>query len=783
MANASIQKIAVIGSGVMGGQIAAYLTNAGVNVLLLDIVPEGATDRNVLAKSSIEKWSKADPSPFMHEKNVDLITFGNLDDDFGKLKDVDWIIEVIIEKLQLKSDLYKRIDAIRKPGSVVSSNTSTIPLAKLIEGQSDQFARDMMITHFFNPLRNMRLLELVTGPKTRKDAVEFISDFCDRRLGKGVVPCKDTPGFIANRLGMFFMQSAINATLDIGISVTDADAICGKPMGIPGTAAFGLIDLIGLDLFPLIAKSLMSTLPADDVFSQTYREPPLFQKMIGEGYTGRKGKGGFYRMNKTAEGKVKEAINLQTGEYSPSGKVKLPTLEAAGKNLRTLCDTKDDVGNFAWRVLSQTLCYSAALVPQIADDIVAVDAAMRLGYNWQYGPFQLIDRVGVDWLIVRLMAEGSPIPEFLQKARGKSFYRENEGQAEYLTVKGEYAPIPRAEGVLVLSDIKRVSAPIIKNDAASLWDIGDGVVCLEFHTKMNAIGTDTFSMIKRTISTIGSDMRRDGGKWLGLVIYNEADNFSAGADLNVFLSAVKASSWDSIEDLLKLGGESYRALRFAPFPTVAAPAGLALGGGCEVVLHSSAVQAYAETYIGLVEVGVGLVPAWGGCAQMLARANVARQQFGSQVPPANQAFETIGMTKKSKSAKEAIDLQYLRPTDGISMNRDRLLYDAKQRVIDLAKGYTPPEPKQLAWSGAVGIAALELALEGMKQMSKLSPHDLTACRALETVLCGGEGDPVGFISEEKVMEAERREFMRLIKTPETIARIESMLSTGKRLNN
>ena len=775
----SIQKIAVIGSGVMGSQIAAHATNAGVHVLLLDIVLNDVADRNALTKGAIEKLQKADPAPFMHAKNAKLITPGNLEDDLDKLKDVDWIIEAVLENPQVKSDLYKKIDGVRKPGSIVSSNTSTIPLAVLTGGQSEQFAKDFLITHFFNPPRYMRLLELVVGPKTRPDAVEIIRDFCDRNLGKGVVDCKDTPGFIANRLGVFFLQTAVNTAIDQGLTVEEVDAIFSKPVGMPKTGVFGLLDLIGIDLMPLIAKSFMATLPQDDTYRAINREHALISKMIASGYTGRKGKGGFYRLTKTEKGKVKESIDLKTGEYHSSDKVKLPTVEAAGKNLRVLCEAEDKVGKFAWTVLSEALTYAASLVPQIADDIVAVDAGLRLGFNWKFGPFELIDKLGSGWFADRLKATGKNVPPFLQKAAGRPFYRVEAGKLEYLGVDGNYKTVQRSVGVLFLADIKRYSKPVTKNGSASLWDIGDDVLCLEFHTKMNAIDPDTLSMVKKSVDTI----KESKGRWKGLVVYNEADNFSAGANLGLALFALNIAMWPAIDNLVKQGQDAYQALRFAPFPTVAAPSGLALGGGCEITLSCSATQAHAETYIGLVEVGVGLIPGWGGCAQMLGRAFSAKKRFGGPIPPISHVFETVSIAKVAKSAFDAQDLMYLRQTDGITMNRDRLLYDAKQKVLNLAKDYKPPEPWVLNLPGPTGRAALNLAIESFKLLGKALPHDVTVSRALASVLCGGEHDLTTQTSEAQILEMEHREFMKLVHTPETLARITHMLTTGKPLRN
>lgn len=775
-----IRKVAVIGSGVMGSQIAAHITNAGVPVVLLDIVLKDNADKNFLTKSALEKLQKADPSPFMLPQNAKLITPGNLEDDLGQLADVDWIIEAVLENPQVKSDLYKKIDGVRKAGSIVSSNTSTIPLAALVSGQSEAFARDFLITHFFNPPRYMRLLELVTGVKTRPEAGELIRDFCDRNLGKGVVDCKDTPGFIANRLGVFFLQTAVNEAMAMGLTVEEVDAIFSKPVGMPKTGVFGLLDLIGIDLMPLIAKSFMATLPPDDIYRKANIEHPLITKMIADGYTGRKGKGGFYRMNKTENGKVKESINLKTGAYSTSEKVRLQAVENAGKNLRALCDTDDKIGQYTWRVLSAALSYAAALVPQIADTVVAVDTGMRLGFNWKYGPFELIDRLGAAWFAGRLKKENRPVPALLEHAATQGgFYRVEQARLDFLATDGVYRTVQRPAGVLLLEDVKRGAKPVTKNGSASLWDIGDGVVCLEFHTKMNTIDPDTLAMVKKSVDVVAAS----GGKYKGLVVYNEAENFSAGANLGLALFALNIAMYGAIDDLIKKGQEAYQALRFAPFPSVVAPFGLTLGGACEISLHASAVQAHAETYMGLVEVGVGVIPGWGGCAQMLGRAFAAKKRFGGPIPPVSKVFEVIGMARVAKSAHDAQDVGYMRTTDGITMNRDRLLFDAKQRVLELAKDYKPPEPWTYNLPGPTGRAALNLALEGFRLLGKATPHDVTVSKSLASVLCGGEHDLTATVTEQDVLAMEHREFMALVHTPETVARIDHMLKNGKPLRN
>ncbi|WP_353860425.1 3-hydroxyacyl-CoA dehydrogenase NAD-binding domain-containing protein [Azospirillum formosense] len=775
-----IKRAAVIGSGVMGSGIAAHFANAGIPVVLLDIPAKEGDDRSAIAKGAIQRLLKTDPAPFMHPKNAKLVTPGNLEDDLALLADVDWIVEAIVENPAVKADLYRRIDPVRKEGSVVSSNTSTIPLGVLVEGQSDAFKRDFLITHFFNPPRYMRLLEIVGGEATRPDALAAVADVCDRALGKGVVRCKDTPGFIANRIGVYWIQTAINAAVDLGLTVEEADAIAGRPMGIPKTGVFGLVDLVGLDLMPHIAKSLLATLPGNDPYRAAFREHPVITKMIAEGYTGRKGKGGFYRLNRDGGSKVKEAIDLSSGAYRRSDKPKLESVSAAGRDLRALADFPDKTGQYARRVLAHTLSYAASLVPEIADSIVAVDEGMRLGYNWKQGPFELIDRLGTAWFADLCRSEGIPVPPLVEQAAGRPFYRVEDGKLQHLTTAGLYDTVVRPDGVLLLSDIKRASKPVWKNGSASLWDIGDGVLCVEFTSKMNALDGDIMAAYGKAMKLIG-----DGkGDWKALVIHNESDNFSVGANLGLALFALNVGLWPQIEELVEGGQRAYRALKYAPFPVVSAPSGMALGGGCEILLHSDHVQAHAETYMGLVEVGVGLIPGWGGCTEMLARHAANPRTPKGPMPPIAGAFETISLAKVARSAAEAKDLLYLRASDGITMNRDRLLADAKAKALELAANYTPPEKVTYTLPGPNGRAALELFLEGFALQGKATPHDMVVCGKLAGILTGGpKADVTQPVTEDQMLALERKAFMELVRTEGTIDRVEHMLTTGKPLRN
>ena len=766
-----IKKVGVIGAGVMGAGIAAHCANAGVPVVLLDIVPGGA-------ERAVQTMLRADPAPFMQRAAARLVTPGNLETDLALLADCDWICEAIVERLDAKQALYAKLEAVRKPGSIVSSNTSTIPLGALVGGAGEAFARDFLITHFFNPPRYMRLLEVVQGPQTRADAVAAITEFADRSLGKTVIPCKDRPGFIANRIGGLWMQSAINSAFAMGLTIEEADALMSRPIGVPKTGVFGLLDLVGIDLMPHVAASMKATLPADDAYVLGLREHPLIMRLIKEGRTGRKGgKGGFYTRQRDAAGaSVKYAIDLGTGEDRPEKRARLESLEQ--RDLRKLAEHPDRGGQYMRAVLLDLLSYAASLVPEIADSVADVDAAMRLGYNWKWGPFELIDRVGAAWLAEALRADGRAVPPLLAQVGAGSFYRNQDGVLEYYGTDGAYRPVPRAPGVLLLSDIKRRSQPIAKNSGASLWDIGDGVVCLEFHSKMNALDPDILAMIGKAIG-MGKK-----GAFKALVIHNEGENFSVGANIGLALFAANIAAWGEIEGMIEQGQKAMAALRAAPFPVVGAPSGMALGGGCEVLLHCGAVQAHAETYIGLVEVGVGLIPGWGGCTTMLRRWAENPRAPKGPMPPVAKAFEMISTAQVAKSAFEAKEMLILRAADGITMNRDRLLADAKARALAMVEGYAPPEAaKPLRLPGATGRAALSMAVQQQVLMGRATPHDVVVCEHLANTLTGGKKDHTDEITDEEVMKLERQSFMALLKTPGTLARVEHMLETGRPLRN
>ena len=794
----TIERVAVIGSGVMGGGIAAHLANAGANVLLLDVAAKDGPDRSAVARAAVERLAKSNPPAFMHRRAAGRIDAGNLEDDLPRVGEADWIVEAVVERLDVKRDLYTRLDAVRKPGAAVSSNTSTIPLARLTEGASAALQRDFAITHFFNPPRYMRLLEIVRGPATRPELVERLRDFADRRLGKGVVECKDTPGFIANRIGVFWLQCALIEAIAAGLGVEQADAALGPAAGIPKTGVFGLLDLIGLDLMPHVAGSMDALLPPDDDLRRYMEVPEVLRRMVAGGYTGRKGKGGFYRLRREGGGRIKESVDLATGEYRRSERARLACVEAAKTGgLRALVEHDSEEGRYAWRVLSSVLAYSASLVPEISDDVAGVDAAMRLGYNWREGPFELADRLGAGRLADRLRAEGRPAPPLLEAAREGGFYREAGGRVEQIRVVGSgatdatgigpsgtgttgtgaavgYVPIVPPQGIIRLADVKRGRERVIGNDSASLWDAGRDVACLEFHTRMNTLDAAVLELVGQALALVPD-------RFAGLVIHNDGENFSAGANLGEALFVIGAGAWDRLAAAAELGQRTFKAMKYAPFPVVGAPSGMALGGGCEILLHCDAIVAHAETYAGLVEAGVGLVPAWGGCKELLAR--YSRAGPGGPMPPVSRAFETVSLAKVSRSAHEARDLGILRRGDAIVMNRDRVLAEAVDRVHALSPGYAPPEPPVFHLPGPSGKAALALAVGEFARTGKATAHDVVVADALARVLTGGDADLVDEVGEDALLALEREAALSLLRTEGTRARIEHMLETGRPLRN
>ncbi len=805
----AIEKVAVIGAGVMGSGIAAQVANAGLPVVLLDIVPPKLDDfdgnRNAFSEGAVKRMLKTDPAPFMRKSNAKLITCGNLEDDLDELGSCDWIIEVVLEDLEVKHKTYETISKYMKKGAIVSSNTSTIPLHKLAEGQSAEFQKNFMITHFFNPPRYMRLLELISGEKTSAKAVEAIKEVCDVKLGKGVVVCNDTPGFIANRLGVYWLTVGVNEAIKQGVSIEVADAVMSKPVGIPKTGVFGLIDLVGIDLMPKLSKSLLSNLPKEDAYRDAFIDHKFVHDMIEAGYTGRKGKGGFYRLNPDKpKAKEKQALainekSFDESQYAKANKPKLASMDAGRKGLRAVVECDDEGGKYAWEVLKHTLFYAAELVGEIADTVHDIDEGMKLGYNWKFGPFEMIDQLGPKWFADKLLDDDIGVPEILDQlvqADG-TFYRVENGKQQYFGTDGKYHDVVRPDGVLLLRDVKLTSEPVLKNGSATVWDIGDGVLCFEHTSKMNTFDEDIFNLLEESKKLIDKS-----DEYEALVIYNEASHFSAGANLGLAIFMINIAMWPQVESFVARGQKVFMDLKFAKFPVISAPSGMALGGGCEILLAADAVQAHAETYTGLVEVGVGLIPGWGGCKEMILRyqererakfekdlgkigaKNMWMSPSTTPVGAVRKAFETIGMATVAKSAQEAVDIGYFRYTDGITMNRDRLLYDAKQRALSMAKNYTPPEKQTDVRLGGEGAKmALDLAVSDLRKSGKATPYDVVVSDHLATVLSGGGKDYTETLSEDDFLKLELQEFMKLLRNDGTLDRIESMLSTGKPLRN
>ncbi|NIM71677.1 MAG: 3-hydroxyacyl-CoA dehydrogenase [Gammaproteobacteria bacterium] len=774
---ARIEKAAVIGAGTMGSGIASHLANAGVPVVMLDIASEGEGGRSRLAERAVERLLDSSPPAFMHPDNARLINTGNIEDDLASIADADWIAEAVVERLDVKKTLYAAIDAVRAPGSIVSSNTSTIPLSMLTEDMSESLKRDFCITHFFNPVRYMRLLELVRGPDTRVEVIDTLTEFCDVALGKGVVPCSDTPGFLGNRVGVFALQVGIVEAARGGLTVEEADAIMGRPMGIPKTGVFGLYDLIGLDLMLDVVASLRSALAEDDPFQEVADGISAVADLVARGQTGNKGGAGFYREGRDSSGSGREALDLASGDYRPATRPQLAAAQAGENNgLRALVEYPDKYGDFAWRVLSRTLSYAASLLPEVGTSILPVDEAMKLGYSWSRGPFEMIDALGTAWFRERLLADGIPVPAILEKAGDATLYRAAVDHMEHLGFDGRYHRLTRAPGIVRLGDIKRVGKAIIGNEAASLWDVGDGVACLEFHTKANALSPDSMRLLRDAVSVVED-------RFTALLVHNDAPHFSVGFNLEFALANAKARDWDALDQALREFQDTTMAIKHAPFPVVGAPAGTSLGGGFEVLLHCDALQAHTNTVMGQVETLVGLVPSGGGCKELLHRWCAEAGSTEAVIAGALKVFELIGMGKTASSPIEAEPYRFFLARDCSTMNRDRLLVEAKKRAIAMADGYEPPARSGVPAAGPGGRQRMQTLLEKLDERGITTPHDQVVGRHLAEVLCGG-GAPAGeIVSDEELCALEREAFITLAGTPATVARIEHMLDTGRPLRN
>jgi 3-hydroxyacyl-CoA dehydrogenase len=774
-----IQRVAVLGAGTMGSRIAAHFANAGFPVDLLDIVVPHQANRNAAALAGIENAARQKPAAFFSDAARSLLSAGNFEDDLERLRDSDWIVEAVVENLELKRDLLKSVAAVRTPGTIVSTNTSGIPLAAIGTGFSDEFRAHLIGTHFFNPPRYLHLVEIIPGEDTAAEVRTRVAQFCDLRLGKGVVWCKDTPNFIANRIGCFFGATIQQLAEQGDYTVEEVDALTGPLIGMPKTASFRLMDVVGLDVWAHVVRNLYQLAPHDPA-RERFVVPEFMEHMIERGWLGEKRGQGFYK--RTGKGADKEiwAIDRKTLDYHPAQKVRFPVTEMARniedlpQRLRTLVAADDRVGRFLWPVFRDLFRYSARMVPEISDRIVEIDRAMRWGFAFPMGPFELWDALGVPETAERMCQDRCPPPANVQSMLGsgvKSFYEAADAggvpRTQYFdfctSAMHELEPRP---GVLVLSDVQRARGVVKKNPGASLVDIGDGVVCLEFHSKMNTIGEDTVRMIRTSIDETSRNYE-------ALVIGNQGENFSAGANLMMVLMAAQEGEWDELEAAVRRFQDACMAIKYAPKPVVAAPFGMALGGGCEVVLHAARAQASAETYMGLVETGVGLIPAGGGCKEIVLRE-----------PDARTAFELIGYAKVSSSARHARELGLLREQDGISMNPQRLIGDAKAAALDLARTYSPGAPRHdIPVEGEPGFALLKIGLYMAREGGYLSEHDTVVGEKLAFVLSGGRLSGRQTVSEQYLLDLEREAFLSLCGLPKTQQRMQHMLRTGKPLRN
>ncbi|MBM6592605.1 3-hydroxyacyl-CoA dehydrogenase/enoyl-CoA hydratase family protein [Microvirga pudoricolor] len=760
-AQTGIKRAAVIGAGSMGSGIAAQFANAGVPVDLLDVA--GSEDRNGPARAGIERQLKT--GGFMHPGAAGLVRPGNVEDNLERLGEADWIVEAVIERLDVKRELYLKVDAVRKPGSIVSSNTSTIPRGELVGGLAGTFAADFLITHFFNPPRVMRLVEIVSAPENPAALVERVKAASTWILGKTVVDCRDTPGFIANRIGCFWLAVAALEARKAGLRIEEADAAMAG-LGIPRTGAFGLLDLVGIDLVPHVWGSLMRALPASDAI-QAYDLPgdPVIRGLIEAGRLGRKAKAGFYRVNPD---KSRDALDLASGQYRSEASVAADVIPGKGRDAKILLASHHPLGDYAWRTLARVIAYAAEIGPDIAADVASIDTAIELGYAWKEGPFRLADRYGVSDLAKRLAADGETIPPLLAAAVAQGgFYRD--GRSARTDGTG---PIPRGEPGISLSSLTSARPKILGNRAASLWDVGDGVACFEIHTKMNALSPDVFEALAQTLETVRNGFR-------ALVIGNDDPRaFSAGADLTYFVDRMREDDWPALDNLLRQGKDLFLHLKYAPFPVVVAASGLALGGGCELMLHCDAVVAHAELNAGLPEARIGILPGWGGCAQLLLRTQ------GGTLPSPLAAFDTIQTGIVSSSALDALDKGLLRESDPIVMSRDQVLGFAIRHAAALADaGYNPPDRATIKPLEPSERRALARHLDERLDQAGMTPTDALVAEKLAFILTGGDHPAGQPLKEEDIMALEREAVIALVQKPATRARIEHMLATGKALRN
>ena len=738
-----IKRVVVIGSGTMGSGIAAHLCNANIPVTLLDLKTE-------ISEKARERIYSSRPPLLLDKLKINNINIGNINDNFGVVKDVDWVVEAVVEKIDIKHNLYEKIFKTRKAGSIVSSNTSSIPIKVLSENLSEEDKKDFCITHFFNPVRYMGLLEIVKNENNDLEKINFLKDFCETLLGKGVIVCNDTPGFLGNRVGVYAMQVAMTEAFKMKLSIEEADAVFGRPMGIPKTGIFGLYDLIGIDLMADVLKSFIKELPEIDKFHKVAKEVPLVTKLIETGYTGRKGKGGFYRVNKESGKKVLEALNLETGEYASSKKINIKSDKV---DLKNLINRKDKYGNYAWSVISEIIKYASSLIPNVTKEFNNIDEAMRLGFNWAKGPFEMLEEIGVKNFFEKVDSfENNEFLEKLSKSKNENFYGERQ---KYTNIE-------------TLGKIKRKAIKIDKNDSAEIFRFKDFNI-VEFTTKANALDYDSMDCLKKATDK-------------PLIIINESMQFSAGVNLNYVMDFAKQKDFKSIEKFIKYFQETCKHLKYCKNPVVSAPSGLTLGGGFEVLVQSNFVVTHTNIVMGLVETIVGLVPAGGGCKEMLWRWSQTDEAKKDPNFAPLKVFDIIGYAKTVTSPVEAEPLKYLKPEDKKIMNRNSLL-PISRKILEENKNFKSPIECKFNLSGKVVKEKMIQVLEKLYNEKIILDHGMEVGKELANILSGGETSLDKTLSEDDLFKLELDSFMRLIETTKTQERIKHTLATGKPLVN
>ncbi|MGM8365921.1 3-hydroxyacyl-CoA dehydrogenase/enoyl-CoA hydratase family protein [Virgibacillus sp. W0181] len=798
--NKSIKRAAVIGSGVMGAQIAAHLTNVGIPVMMFDIVPDELTEsekqkgltlkdrivRNRIATNNKQALLKQRPSPLTDKRNLDLLTVGNLTDDLEKLSGVDWIIEVVVENLEVKKQVLKQVDAYREKGTIVSTNTSGVSVEKMIEGSSEDLRKHFLGTHFFNPPRYLKLLEVIPTKDTKPEVLAFMKAFAENALGKGVVEAKDTPNFIANRIGTYGLLVTVKEMIENGYSVGEVDSVTGSLIGRPKSATFRTLDVVGLDTFIHVANNVHDQVEGPE--KTTFNIPEFMNDMLEKGWIGAKSGQGFYIKKKDKEGSTIFELNPHTMKYEKQKKLRSPAVEMAKnektveRKLKTLIKARGDrAGDLVWSTLKSVLLYSAHLLGDIADDIVSIDEAMKWGFGWQLGPFELWDAIDVQQSVGRMKEEGEQIPDWVEKFLedgNETFYKKENGNVYYYQ-EGKYIEQQFNRKEIHLNLVKEKKQVIKKNSGASLIDIGDGVAVLEFHSANNAIGLDVIQMVNFALEEVAKNYE-------GLVIGNQGKNFCVGANLALMLMEAQDDNFFELDMVVRQFQKMAMSIKYAEKPVVTAPFGMTLGGGAEVTLPAASVQASVETYIGLVEFGVGLIPGGGGTKELYLKMlrSVPRDISFDRLKIANDVFEKIAMAKVSTSASEAFNLGYFGPSDSISVNPDHLLHDAKQKVLALAEAdYKPPEREKIPVVGDAGYGAMLLGAKTLQYGGYASDHDIKIAEKLAYVLSGGRIREGTYIDEQVMLDLEREAFLSLIGEPKTQARMQHMLLKGKPLRN